>query len=150
MAKKAKCLKARFWSSVSANSAEGCWNWNGPKTFYGYGRLMESIGNGKTKQLMAHRFAYEQIVGKIQDVMTIDHVCRNKLCVNPAHMEVVTRGENSIRSHSRNMVAMRENCCTNGHKIENENVIKEIRGNGKERLRCKICSLEREKKRKKK
>lgn len=147
MARKAGCLKKRFWSNVSATSAEGCWKWNGPISVYGYGRLMESIGNRKTKQLMAHRFAYEQVIGKIEEGMTIDHVCRNKSCVNPAHMEVVTRGENSIRSHSKNMMAMRENCCTKGHKIEKENVIKETRKNGKERFRCKICSLSREAKR---
>lgn len=144
MAKKAECLKKRFWNNVSAASAEGCWKWNGPISIYGYGRLMESVGNRKTKQLMAHRFAYEEIVGKIKEGMTIDHVCRNRSCVNPAHMEIVTRAENSMRAHSKNMDAMRDNRCTKGHKIEGENLVLEKRKNGSERKRCRTCAKLRE------
>lgn len=150
MAKKAECLKKRFWNNVSATSAEGCWNWNGPISIYGYGRLMESVGNRKTKQLMAHRFAYEEVIGKIEEGMTIDHVCRNKSCVNPAHMEIVTRGENSTRAHSKNMNAMRDNCCIRGHKIEGENVVLEKRKNGSQRKRCKACAKLRDSKRSRK
>lgn len=148
MPKKAEDLQVRFWRSIQATSAEGCWSWIGPRNSYGYGRLMESVGKRKCKQLMAHRFSYEQVIGQIEEGMTVDHTCRNKSCVNPAHMEIVSRGENSKRSYSKNMNAMRDKTCTMGHKIEEGNIVKEIRNNGKERLRCLICSRNRGRKRK--
>ena len=49
--------------------------------------------------VLAHRFAYEMFVGAIPEGMQIDHLCQNKRCVNPEHMELVTPGENISRSH---------------------------------------------------
>jgi hypothetical protein len=75
----------------------GCWNWTGHLVKGGYGRT-----NRGGRAQMAHRIAYEMIREPIPAGMCIDHaVCGNRRCVNPDHMEVVTRGENTRRSNLR-------------------------------------------------
>lgn len=77
----------RFWSYV--NRSPGCWGWSGPMSSDGYGKF--SIG---TKKVSAHRFAYQRLVGEIPSGMEIDHSCRVRSCVNPAHLQVATRKQN--------------------------------------------------------
>lgn len=79
------------------DSVTGCWNWTGSLDVLGYGRVW--IGNRKTKK--AHRQYYERYVGLIPDGLTIDHLCRNKRCVNPAHLEAVSADENARRANSK-------------------------------------------------
>jgi hypothetical protein len=74
----------------------GCWPWCGYITPQGYGRYNRTIG-GKRRAIQAHRLVYETEVGPIPEGMSLDHLCQNKWCVNPHHMEVVTRGENVSR-----------------------------------------------------
>ena len=79
----------RFYSKYVQGSPDECWLWKGSVTLAPdlqpkYGKLTETIG-GKTKHLLAHRVAYEQGVGPIPEGLTIDHLCREKLCVNPGH-----------------------------------------------------------------
>lgn len=76
-------------------SSEGCWLFTGAKQSRGYG----SVGIGNRRTALAHRVAYEACVGPIPDGMTIDHLCLNKTCLNPEHMEVVSRAENTSRAH---------------------------------------------------
>ena len=85
----------RFWDRVLVT--ETCWLWTGATQTRGYGSV--GVGNGRTA--LAHRVAYQQTVGPIPDGMTIDHVCENKVCVNPDHLEVVTRAENTRRAAER-------------------------------------------------
>ena len=75
---------------------EACWIWPGSQNGDGYGKL--SV-NGKI--VSAHRFAYEVCVGPIPDGLTIDHLCVNRLCIRPSHLEVVTRTENLKRGYER-------------------------------------------------
>lgn len=82
-----------FWSKAQPVES-GCWQWNGGQNSKGYGVFMLE-GSAK----LAHRVAWEACEGEIPDEMTIDHLCFNKLCVNPLHMEVVTRSENSRRGN---------------------------------------------------
>ena len=64
---------------------------------YGYGSF-----KFRSKNLIAHRFSFERLVGPIDDDMTVDHLCdRHRNCVYPAHMELVSRSENSIRANRR-------------------------------------------------
>lgn len=70
-----------------------CWPWVGPLTSHGYGAYLE--GGGRK---YAHRVAYEKANGPIPDGYTVDHTCRVRSCVNPDHLEAVTRGENLRRA----------------------------------------------------
>src|SRR5688500_6362748 len=76
----------------------GCWVWTGNQATGGYSQIHV---NGKSTG--AHRVSYEHFVGPIPDGMQIDHLCRNRLCINPAHLEPVTPLENQLRraDHTR-------------------------------------------------
>lgn len=84
-------LVDRFWEQVE--KTEECWIWQGPKDTGGYGQ----IGH-KGKTLRAHRVAFELCGGTLIEGLVIDHLCRVKHCVNPAHMEQVTQEENVARA----------------------------------------------------
>lgn len=81
----------RFWSKVDASG--DCWLWTGAPHL-GYGRF----SRGRSGATYAHRVAYELLVGPIPDGLTLDHLCWNTLCVNPDHLEPVTRAENTRRA----------------------------------------------------
>ncbi len=89
--------------------------------------------------MRAHRFAYELLVGPIPDGLVIDHLCRVRHCVNPAHMEPVTRWENTLRGGSFSAVAARQTHCVNGHPFDEENTHVDRRGF----RRCRACNRER-------
>lgn len=75
--------------------ADGCWIWQGAPAKTGYGRM--SVGN----QLQyVHRLSYEVHVGPVPEGLTIDHLCRVRLCCNPEHLEPVTRAENTRRENA--------------------------------------------------
>lgn len=82
----------RFWSLVT--KTETCWLF-GRLTPIGYGYFRADL-----KPTMAHRYSYELLVGPIPDGLTIDHLCRNRACVNPDHMEPVTQRENLRRARA--------------------------------------------------
>ena len=81
-------VRNRFWSKV--NRTDDCWLWVGHKDNWGYGRGYIKRGS----QPAAHRMAYELEVGPIPPGMLVDHTCRVRLCVRPAHLRVVTDAEN--------------------------------------------------------
>lgn len=92
----------RFWRFVE--KTDGCWNWTGATNGHGYGRLTFDGRKGievSQRKIGAHRFAYELLVGPVPDGLDLDHLCRNRLCVNPAHLEPVTRAENLRRASLR-------------------------------------------------
>lgn len=93
-------LTDRFWSKV-AKRDDDCWLWTGARNSRGYGQWGV---NGRSRSV--HRVAYEALVGPIPDGLTIDHLCSNKLCVNPEHLEPVTGAENTARAHEH-----RHACC---------------------------------------
>lgn len=92
----------RFWNKV--NKTDSCWDWTG-STQYGYGRF--SL-NGRS--LLAHRVSYTWLRGQIPDHLVVDHLCRNRGCVNPEHMELVTPKVNKQRQHPNNGQASKTHC----------------------------------------
>lgn len=116
---------ARFWRRVVRNPEDGCWDWTGAGRADGYGRLM--VG---WKYIRAHRFAYRMLVGPIPNGLDLDHLCRNRRCVNPAHLEPVTRRENLARGIGWSGVNGRKKACYKGHPLV-------MGSNGKRR--CKTC-----------
>jgi hypothetical protein len=106
----------------------GCWIWTGPLDRDGYGKM--SMGTG------AHRKFYEHYVGPIPAGLTIDHLCRVKACVNPAHMEPVTARENNLRGDTIYGRNARKTHCVNGHEFSAENTRRDPDG---ARV-CKACS----------
>lgn len=118
-------FEKRFWEKVdyAEKSEDDCWIWIGKKNNYGYGIICRS-----QKELSAHRVSYERTFGKIPRGMVIDHLCRNRACVNPLHMQVVTNVENVMRGMSPYAQKKRWTHCHNGHSLSGENL--KIRKNG--------------------
>lgn len=98
----------RFLSFIAPNES-GCWEWTGHLT-NGYGRFWFE---GATPA--AHRWAYERWVGPIPDDLEVDHLCKNRACVNPDHLEAVTGEENIRRSDAWSAVNARKSHCPKGH-----------------------------------
>ena len=84
---------AEEWLTSMPRPKGACWPWPGTRHSHGYG--VARVDGVRTQ---AHRFVYEQLVAPIPSTMTIDHLCRNKSCVNPDHLELVTRAENLRRA----------------------------------------------------
>lgn len=119
----------RFWAKVNRPAGtEGCWRWTGMLDGSGYGRFIIK----KPKVVPAHRYAYELLVGQIPAGLQLDHLCRNRACVNPAHLEPVTNQENTLRGLRGRMVTS----CAHGHEYTETNTIH--RPNG--RRGCRECS----------
>ena len=88
----------------------GCWEWQGRLDRYGYGRFSFSKIDRR-----AHRISYEEFVGPIPEGLVLDHLCRNRRCINPEHLEPVTNAENMRRS------AVIQTHCKRGHEFTAEN-----------------------------
>lgn len=102
---------------VSIVPITGCWMWMMKIDRHGYG----CSWGGASKE-KAHRVFYTLFVGPIRDGMTIDHLCRNRWCVNPAHLEQVTGRENGFRGQGFHAVNARKTHCVNGHLLDGENL----------------------------
>lgn len=108
----------------------GCWDWVAldPE---GYGRWSQRRG---TK--MAHRRIYELLRGPIPKGLTIDHLCRNRACCNPDHLEPVTFLENVMRGHGPAAQNARKTHCPQGHPYNAIRVDGKLRGR-----RCSVCEV---------
>lgn len=116
----------KYLSKIKIN--RGCWEWTGSINNKGYGEV--SINRKKQR---AHRVIYELLVGKIPDGLEIDHLCRNRNCVNPKHLEPVTRLENIRRALP---FKKKITHCKNGHKFTKENTKIRIYKN---KWRYRVC-----------
>lgn len=108
----------------------GCLTWTRAKMKNGYAVMTVE---GRTR--LVHRVAWEHFVEPIPEGMTIDHLCGNRACINVLHMEVVSRGENTLRGNSPPANQRRQTICKNGHDLS------ESYRYGSRRL-CRICRAE--------
>lgn len=108
----------------------GCWTFTGAPRNNGYGRLTVALGDGRRRNIRVHRLAYVAAYGPIPPGLVIDHLCGNKLCANPAHLEAVTNAENSRRINGD------KTHCGRGHLYIPENTYIDRRDGA--RL-CKTC-----------
>jgi hypothetical protein len=110
-------LETRIRARIGkADPSTGCIPWTGEAFGNGYG-LLAIVRNGKRVRRRAHRLVYELLVGPIPEGLTLDHLCRNRICVNTAHLEPVTQAINSERAAG--WVAGR---CRRGHELTDANI----------------------------
>lgn len=129
-------LEKRFWSRVA--KTEGCWLWKGAK-IWGYGVFAIWI-DGQTKNFRAHRVPYELANGRIPNGFEPDHLCRNRACVNPEHIEIVTHRENDIRGVGAPAMNTRKNYCPRGHPLVEGNLVPSVLKKG--HRACWTCRRE--------
>lgn len=110
---------------------ETCWLWIGAPSGKGYGQMMID-----GRRIYVHRLAYELLVGPIPDGFQLDHLCRVKNCVNPAHLEPVTCQENIRRIPVHYNSAKSE--CPKGHPLSGSNLYVDPTN----RRRCRQCRVE--------
>jgi hypothetical protein len=119
----------RFKEKITIDN-NGCWNWTAAKNMGGYGQFKFN-----RKMIYAHRFSYAFHKGSIPKDLTLDHLCRNRACVNPEHLEPVIQKENILRGQGLCAINARKTHCPKGHPLSGSNLY--INPNGGRQ--CKIC-----------
>lgn len=117
--------------SVERLDDQPCWLWDMSCTTGGYGQLFYRGRNS-----YSHRVAYELLKGPIPEGLQLDHLCRNRSCCNPAHLEPVTSRENSLRGMCYEILRAKTHC-KHGHEFTPENTRRHKNGGGRY---CRICS----------
>ena len=132
LAIRAVSTENRFLKYIEKDK-DGCWNWIGGLLHNGYG----AFTGEKRKSVRAHRFSYEMYKEKIPKGLTIDHLCRNKRCVNPEHLEAVTMRVNVLRGSSFAAKNARKDHCLRGHDITKKENYYVTKFGGRQ---CKECT----------
>lgn len=129
-------VEDRFWPKVDRSAGEdACWPWKASYGSAGYGQFSPDTSHRRGPK-GAHRVAYELTVGPVPEGLELDHLCRNRACCNPAHLEPVTHRENVARSPvALSAINARKTHCKRGHSLSEDNVYRVKRG----WRQCKTC-----------
>lgn len=125
-------ILARFAARVVQDGE--CWRWTGYINKGGYGTLPN-----RDTSILAHRISYEYHVADIPDGLVLDHLCRNRWCVNPYHLEPVTQKVNTNRGDT-GAVFREQTHCANGHEFNEQNTYHRRDSKGRE---CRTCQRDR-------
>jgi HNH endonuclease len=117
----------RFLAKIAVSS-DGCWVWTAGVTRQVHGYAVYQGTSG-------HAWSYRYFVGEVATGLELDHLCRNKLCVNPTHLEPVTPTVNKRRSNCVSGINARKTHCKNGHAFTPDNILAKRGGRG-----CKACN----------
>lgn len=124
-------LPQNLQDKIEQDPNTNCWNWIASKNRDGYG---SAIFGGRNKR--CHRITFEIFKHPIANGLEIDHLCRNRKCCNPEHLEAVTHAENMKRAYKTH--------CRNGHELKDYNIKIDHLSGGKIARRCKICRNQKE------
>lgn len=126
--------KAIFWARTNVLHFNRCWNFQGEILRHGYGQI--SLGY---KRYLAHMVSYLIFNGNYDRSLYIDHICRNRACVNPKHLRLVTPRQNALENNIGPVAAnYKKTHCKYGHEFTIENTII-LLNNKYPRRRCSIC-----------
>ncbi len=125
----------RFWKRVKRRGDVDCWEWDTARPD-GYGGLRVD-----GSAVLVHRFAYELLVAPIPEGFEIDHLCRNRLCANPAHLQAVDHRTNVLRGIAVTAANALKTVCIRGHEFTPENTYEQPSRPGTRR--CKRCERDR-------
>ena len=123
-------LPARFWAKVNPNGPipahrpdlGPCWEWTASLEGNGYGHFWSgSRSDGSRKVVSSYRWAYEHLVAPVADGLELDHLCRNRPCVRPSHIEPVTHRENVLRGNAPSARGATAAVCPQGHPYDQAN-----------------------------
>lgn len=134
-------LEQRFWPKVDRTA--DCWLWTASTNGVGYGKIISEGGRESGRLLLAHRVAYELVIGPIPPGKVLDHICCVRRCVNPAHLRPTTIAENSDVPGSVAHENRRKTHCPRGHELAGANLIRS-RGS----RQCRRCENRRQRERK--
>lgn len=125
-----------FWSRV--NKSATCWLWTGGADNHGY---VAAWFNGKN--IRAHRLSLTLSGIELIDGLVVDHLCRNRKCVNPAHLRQITLVENILCGEGPCANHLRQTHCKYGHKLSGDNLVRFTKA---KRRTCKICKRKQDRK----